>query len=139
VKNPIGNSRFRRTVGVGISTLGLLAAGAVTTVGTATSAHAAACVSGTAWTSYDPSSSDSFPTPTDSACNDFNAAYTFSIKDGVRGWYYSNSSGWQAGSRGFVTVTTVDSGWLVLLTSVVNGTRVRGEGQRYSQYVRYVI
>jgi len=70
--------------------------------------------------------------------NDLNAAYTFSNNDYIRGWYRDGGGTWHAGSAGYVFVDTSDNGWIVLLTSVANGTPVRGQGLNYAQYVRYV-
>lgn len=104
----------------------------------APSAHAATCFSTTMWTAYNPSNSDVMSTPYNGDCNDLNAAYTFTRTDAIRGWYYSSSNGWQYGSRGFVTVDTIDNNWLVLVSSLYNGTNTRGEGARYSQNVKFV-
>jgi hypothetical protein len=102
------------------------------------SAQAITCVANTAWTSTTVAQSAKFTIAQNSQCLDLNAAYTYTNGDYVRGWYRDSGGTWHAGSRGFVYVDRSDTEWIVLLTNVVNGTVVRGEGWRYSQYVRYV-
>jgi len=97
----------------------------------------AACVRNTAWTSINLPSSERFRISSTSPCSDLNAAYTFTYNDHVRGWYYDSGGTLHVGSRGFVYVDTSDNGLVVLLSNVVNGTRVFGEGLSHSQYVRY--
>ena len=67
-----------------------------------------------------------------------NAAYTYTYNDYIKGWYRDGGGTWHGGSRGFVPVTTCNCGWIVLLSSVANGTPVRGQGLNHAQYVQYV-
>jgi len=129
--------RSRRVGKAAITTIGTLALLGLTAV-VAAPANAVTCVGLTAYTSYYPSQSGTFQKAYNSGCVDMNAAYTYSVNDSIRGWYLSSGS-WRAGTRGFVPVTTADSGWKVLVSNVRNGTTLRGEGLRYSQNVRYVV
>lgn len=95
------------------------------------------CLTAPRWTATAPTSSSVWNLDGASACKDLNAAYTHSINDKVKGWY-KQSGTWRGGTRGFVTVTTSDSGWKVLLSAVQNGTTVRGETYSYNQWVQYV-
>jgi hypothetical protein len=97
----------------------------------------AACLGLEKWTATAPGSSAVWDLDGASACQDLNAAYTYSHNDKVKGWY-KQSGTWREGTRGFVAVTTSDSGWKVLLSDVQNGATVRGETYTYNQYVRYV-
>jgi hypothetical protein len=121
-----------------LSVLGLLGAGAIWSVAAAPPASAAECITGKYWTSWAPEESDVFQVPSGSDCTDLNAAFAYTEEDKIRGWYY-NGTGWQAGSKGFVLVPRNDSGWRVLLTSVRDGTDVRGESMKSLQHVQYVI
>jgi hypothetical protein len=105
---------------------------------TAPSAGAITCIANTAWTAITASNSDVFAIAGNSDCADLNAAYTYTYNDYIRGWYRDSGGTWHAGSRGYVFVDTSDNGWIVLLTSVLNGTPVRGQGLNHAQYVRYV-
>jgi hypothetical protein len=136
VKVHTGCSRLIMAV---LSALGLLGAGAVWSVAAAPPAAAAVeCVTGKYWTSWDPAESDVFQVPSGSDCADLNAAFTYTEEDKIQGWYLS-SSGWEAGSAGFVFVPRTDTGWRVLLTSVRDGANVRGESMKTLQHVQYVI
>jgi hypothetical protein len=121
-----------------IAALVVASLAAVVALTTASSAQAITCIANTAWTSTVASSSTNFAIAQNSQCQDLNAAYTYTYNDYVRGWYRTSGGTWHAGSRGFVYVDTSDNGWIVLLTSVINGTVVRGQGLNRSQYVRYV-
>lgn len=72
-----------------------------------------------------------------SVCTDLFAAFTHSHNDKVMGWY-KQSGAWKGGSKGFVAVTTADNGWKALLTSIKNGSTVRGQTKTYNQKVQYV-
>ena len=102
----------------------------------APSAHAV-CWATTRWTSTNPTLSTDWEIRSDSTCDDLFAAYTFDHNDYVRGWYL-NGSTWTAGTAGWEWVTTANDGWETLISSILNGTTVRGEGSQHSQYVRYV-
>lgn len=114
----------------------LLVLGSLTMVGV-TSADAGSCIATTKWTDTAPPSSTSWQITSNSVCNDLQAAYTYTATDHIQGWYHT-SVGWKSGTNGWVEVSTADNGWDVLITSVSNGTTVRGEGWSRSQNVRYV-
>jgi hypothetical protein len=130
---PLGKGR------TGIAALAALAAAVVAAaiVLAAAPSAQAACVRNTAWTDINLPASDRFRISSTSPCSDLNAAYTFTYNDYVRGWYYDSGGGLHVGSRGFVYVDKSDNGLVVLLSDVLNGTRVFGEGLSHSQYVRY--
>jgi hypothetical protein len=104
----------------------------------ASAADAATCLALTRWTSTSHPASASFTTSPNSDCTDVYAAYTYDNNDYVRGLYKDGGS-WVVGQRGWQLVTTSNDGWDTLLTSVLNGTEVKGQGFNYSQYVRYVM
>ncbi len=108
------------------------------TVMAAPPADAVTCIATTKWTDTSPPSSETFTIPSNSDCNDMNAAYNYDHNDYIKGWYKSGST-WYEGSQGWVWMTTADDGWEELILSVLNGTTVRGEGYAYDQYVRYVV
>jgi hypothetical protein len=113
-------------------------AAAIVALSAAPRAGAITCITQAAWTAINPANSDKFAIAQNSQCQDMNAAYTYTYNDYIRGWYRDSGGTWHAGSRGFVYVDKSDNGWIVLLTSVVNGTPVRGEGLNHAQYVQYV-
>jgi hypothetical protein len=113
-------------------------AAAAVALSAAPPANAITCIANTAWTAVNAANSDVFAIAGNSQCADLNAAYTFSVNDYVRGWYRDGGGTWHAGSRGYVFVDTTDDSWIVLLTSVANGTPVRGQGLNNAQNVRYV-
>jgi hypothetical protein len=129
---PLGKGR------TGKAALAALAAVVAAAIALAVTPSAqAACVRNTAWTSINLPSSERFRISSTSPCSDLNAAYTYTYNDYVRGWYYDSGGGLHVGSRGFVYVDRSDNGLVVLLSDVINGTRVFGEGLSHSQYVRY--
>jgi hypothetical protein len=101
-------------------------------------ANAITCIGQAAWTAINASNSDVFAIAQNSQCQDMNAAYTYTYNDYIRGWYRDGGGTWHYGTRGYVYVTTCNCGWIVLLSSVVNGTPVRGQGLNHAQYVQYV-
>jgi hypothetical protein len=101
-------------------------------------ANAVTCIGQAAWTAINASNSDVFAIASNSQCADMNAAYTYTYNDYIRGWYRDGGGTWHYGTRGYVYVTTCNCGWIVLLSSVANGTPVRGQGLNHAQYVQYV-
>lgn len=121
-----------------IAAFGAMLLAATVALTTAPSAQGITCIANTAWTSTTASNSTNFAIAHNSQCQDLNAAYVYSTADYIRGWYRTSNGVWHSGSRGYVWVDRSDNGWIVLLTSVVNGTLVRGQAANYSQNVRYV-
>lgn len=101
-------------------------------------ADAITCITQAAWTAINASNSDVFAVAQNSDCHDLNAAYTYTYNDYIRGWYRDGGGTWHYGTRGYVYVDKSDNGWIVLLSSVVNGTPVRGQGLNHAQWVQYV-
>jgi hypothetical protein len=129
---PLGKGRTRKA-----ALAALAAAVAAAAIVLAAAPLAQACVRNTAWTSINLPSSERFRISSSSPCSDLNAAYTYTYNDYVRGWYYDSGGTLHVGSRGFVYVDRSDNGLVVLLSNVINGTLVFGEGLSHSQNVRY--
>jgi hypothetical protein len=129
-----GRSRLRAAFLVGAT----VAAAGIAALAVPSQAKAITCIAQNAFTAINASNSSKFAIAQNSQCQDMNAAYNFDNNDYIRGWYRDDGGTWHAGSRGFVWVTTCDCGWIVLLSNVLNGTVVRGQGLNYSQDVEYV-
>lgn len=128
----------RRRLAAAISAISLAGVALEASIAAAPSAQAA-CVSEARWTDYYPANSETWTIPSYSTCNDLNASYTWDVTDDIRGWYYVRSiHTWRVGTRGFVTVPHINKGLKILLSSIINGSTVRGEALNHSQYVQYV-
>jgi hypothetical protein len=125
-----------RIIATAAASLAIAAGGLVVTTG---QASAATCLTIAKYTNVNPAASAVWTTTGKSACTDLSAAATKRYNDRVQGWYVLSSTGkWKAGSRGFVAVTTSNSGWKILLSDLRDGATVRGETLNHNQDVQYV-
>ena len=131
-------AQLSRTWKLAAAVIAATVAAAAVALSTAPSANAITCITQAAWTAINASNSDVFAIAGNSQCVDMNAAYTYTYNDYIRGWYRDGGGTWHYGTRGYVYVDKSDNGWIVLLTSVANGTPVRGQGLNHAQYVQYV-
>lgn len=128
-----GRSRLKAACLVGAT----VAAAGFAALAVPSQAKALTCIAQGEYTAINPANSTNFAIAQNSQCTDMYAAYNYNHDDYIQGWYH-DSGGWHHGSRQYVWVTTCDCGWNVLLSDVVNGTEVRGNGLNYAQDVEYV-
>jgi len=100
-------------------------------------AQAVTCKTAAYWTSTAAAVSTTFTNSGMSGCSDLNAAYAHTKADKVMG-QFKKSGLWQEASRGFVWVPATDGQWIVLISSLKDGSTVRGRSYVVDQYIQYV-